>query len=141
MLKSDGAIIARSTLSDSTIRAAESIEIVYDKMNELVMGSNYLQADESSIPVLTKDKPGSTLKGCMLIKVAPKKKLVIFDYIKTKEKVNILNSLSGFQGYLQVDGNVSYDYEELGKISKHGLKKNIDPMIQKIHLKRPFNTC
>lgn len=133
MFKSDGATVARSTLSDGMMRTAQLLEILYDKMNEEVMGSAYIQADESSIPVLTKDKPGSTLKGCMLVKVAPKEKLVIFDYIKTKEKTNILESLKGFKGYLQVDGNVSY--EELGR------DPGIDLMHCLVHARRKFEAA
>ncbi|MBK8503523.1 MAG: transposase [Saprospiraceae bacterium] len=49
----------------------------------------------------------------LLVKAAPNERLVLFEYIKTKEKVNILDSLKGFKGYLQVDGNVSY--EDKGK--------------------------
>ncbi len=68
--------------------------------------------DESSIPVLSRDHPGAALKGQMLIKVAPEMGIAAFDYIKTKEKVNILKGLKAFTGYLHTDGNVSYEAME-----------------------------
>jgi len=101
--------LPRSTLNDMIIRGAKLLQPLYERLSTKVMESEYLQADESSIPVLTKDKPGSTMKGCLLAKLAPLADLVVFDYIKTKEKSNILTSLKGIEGYLQVDGNVSYE--------------------------------
>jgi transposase len=101
--------ISRSVMTDSVARVAIKLKLLYELLKTLSMQSDYLEADESSIPVQTKDKPGSTLKGCMLIKLAPKGKIVIFEYIKTKEKRNILDALHGFAGHLQVDGNVSYE--------------------------------
>lgn len=87
----------------------KKLDLIYKALQKELKSTDYIQADESSIPVLTKDNPGSTLKGCMLVKVAPEKKLVEFDYIKTKEKSSILTSLKDFNGYLQVDGNVTYE--------------------------------
>jgi transposase len=101
--------ISRSVMTDCVARAAIKLQLLYELLRTLAMQSDYLAADESSIPVQTKDKVGSTLKGCMLIKLAPKEKIVIFEYIKTKEKKNILDALAGFVGHLQVDGNVSYE--------------------------------
>lgn len=101
--------ISRSVMTDCVARVAIKLKLLYELLISRAMQTDYLAADESSIPVQTKDKTGSTLKGCMLIKLAPKEKIVIFDYIKTKEKKNILDALDGFVGHLQVDGNVSYE--------------------------------
>lgn len=105
--------ISRSTLLNHLVLGYKKIEVLHQVLEKTLLKSRYIQADESSMPVLTKDRPGSTLKGCMLVKVAPLERLVVFDYIKTKEKINILESLKGFKGHLQVDGNVTY--EEKGK--------------------------
>ncbi len=103
-----GIKLARSTLSDMVMRVGRKLEIVHKVMLKKALQSNYLMADESSIPVLTKDKPGSTLKGCMLAMHAIEQGLIVFDYIQTKHKVNIVDTLQTFVGHLQVDGNVSY---------------------------------
>lgn len=101
--------LSRSSMTDCVARVAIKLQLLFELLRILAMQSDYLEADESSIPVRTKEKRGSTLKGCMLVKLAPNKKIVIFDYIKTKKKTNILDALKGFAGYLQVDGNVSYE--------------------------------
>ncbi len=112
------------------MRGAAKLKLLYELLKTMAVQSDYLQADESSIPVLTKDKPGSTLKGCVLIKLAPKEKLAVFDYIKTKEKVNILEGLNGFSGHLQVDGNVSYETK--------GKQADVTLMHCMIHSRRNF---
>ncbi len=86
----------------------------------MAMDSNYLMADESSIPVQHKDHNDSkAIKGCMLVKVAPQECVTVMEYIKTKEKKNLLSSLQSLTGHLQVDGNVSY--EELDKKKMYSL--------------------
>ncbi len=109
-----GVKLARSTLSDMVMRMGRKLEIVHKAMLKNALQSNYLMADESSIPVLTKDKPGSTLKGCMLAMHAIEQGLIVFDYIQTKHKVNIVRTLQPFKGHLQVDGNVSYEALQVG---------------------------
>ncbi len=122
--------IPRSTLNGMINRAARLLQPLYLVLGKLILESGYLQADESSIPVLTTDKPGSAMKGCMLAKVAPEEKLVVFDYIKTKQKPNILGSLAGFKGYLQVDGNVTYESK--------GKEEGIELMHCLVHSRRKF---
>lgn len=122
--------LPRSTLNGMIKRAAKLLQPLYLVLCKKVMEAGYLQADESSIPVLTTDKPGSAMKGCMLAKVAPLDQLVAFDYIKTKEKRNILTSLAGFRGYLQVDGNVSYEPK--------GTEEHVELMHCLVHSRRKF---
>lgn len=125
-----GLSFSRSTLNSGVMRGAAKLKLLYELLKTRALQSNYLQADESSIPVLTKDKPGSTLKGCMLVKLAPKENVVVFDYIKTKEKVNILSALDQFSGHLQVDGNVSYETK--------GRQVDVTLMHCLIHSRRKF---
>lgn len=125
-----GLSFSRSTLNSGVMRGAAKLKLLYALLKTKALQSNYLQADESSIPVLTKDKPGSTLKGCMLVKLAPKENVVVFDYIKTKEKINILSALDQFSGHLQVDGNVSYESK--------GRQADVTLMHCLIHSRRKF---
>ena len=96
--------LARSTLNGIIRRGSELIRSIYERLNQKALASDYLQADESSLKVLTKDHPDGYIKGCMLIKVAPEEKIAVMEYIRTKEKINLHHSLKGFKGYLQVDG-------------------------------------
>ena len=122
--------LPRSTLNGLIRRGSGLLGPLHDLLNQKVMSSDYLQADESSLKVLTKDNPNGSMKGCILVKVAPREKIAVMEYIRTKEKVNIYSSLKMFQGYLQVDGNVSY--EELG------LLENIILMHCLVHSRRYF---
>jgi len=122
--------MSRSTLLNHLVLGHKKLGLLFEVLQKAVRKTSYIQADESSIPVLTKDKPGSALKGCMLVKVAPIERLVVFDYIKTKEKKNILESLEGFEGHLQVDGNVSYEAK--------GAEVGITLMNCLVHSRRKF---
>ncbi len=117
MFKQNGVKLARSTLSDTVMRIGHKLELLYDLMLHIGLKSHYLMADESSIPVLTKNKPGSTLKGCMLAILAIREGLVLFNYIQTKHKINIVDALKSFQGLLHVDGNESYKGLTQGKLA------------------------
>ena len=58
-----GVHLKASTVSDWVQSAAELLEPLYLKLRERVMSSDYIQMDESIIPVVDKDKPGAAKKG------------------------------------------------------------------------------
>jgi hypothetical protein len=66
-------------------------------------------ADETPIPVLTKDKPGSTHKGYHWVYYDPVRRLVLFDYRKSRGREGPDEILKEFKGYLQVDGYSGYN--------------------------------
>lgn len=66
-------------------------------------------ADETPIPVLIKDKPGSTHKGFHWVYYSPLEKLVCFDYRKGRGRDGPREFLDGFQGVLQSDGYNAYN--------------------------------
>ena len=66
-------------------------------------------ADETPIPVQTKDKPGSTHKGYHWVYYAPLNKLVCFDYRKGRGREGPHEFLEGFRGALQTDGYAAYN--------------------------------
>lgn len=123
-------ILPRSTLNGIIRRGSALIISIFKKLHQKAMASDYLQADESSLKVLTKDHPDGNIKGCMLVKVAPEEKIAVLEYIRTKEKINLYSALKTFRGYLQVDGNVSY--EQLGQLD------SIELMHCLVHSRRYF---
>ena len=66
-------------------------------------------ADETPIPVLTKDKPGSTHKGYHWVYYAPLERRVCFDYRKGRGREGPREFLDGFKGALQTDGYAAYN--------------------------------
>jgi hypothetical protein len=76
-----------------------------------ILSSDYLQADETPIPVLTRDKKGKTHKGYFWVYHDPIRKIVIFDYHKSRSREGPNEFLKFFKGTLQVDA-----YEGYGEI-------------------------
>lgn len=107
--KRDNITIAESTINGWFSAACHLLEPLYDKLKEQVLQSNYLMADETPIPVLTKDKPGSTHKGYHWVYYSPKEKRVCFDYRKGRGQDGPREFLDGYSGALQTDGYVAYN--------------------------------
>ena len=109
MFKRADITIAESTISGWFSATCRLLEPLYEKLIEIVKQSIYLMADETPIPVLTKDKPKATHKGYHWVYYAPLDKLVCFDYRKGRAREGPLEFLEGFQGTLQTDGYAAYN--------------------------------
>jgi transposase len=113
--------IAESTISGWFTAACRLLEPLYERLAERTKGSSYLMADETPIPVQTKDKPGSTHIGYHWVYYAPMDKLVCFDYRRGRGREGPNKFLEHYQGRLQVDGYNAYDiYEKKAGITLHG---------------------
>lgn len=113
--------IAESTISGWFTSACKLLEPLYEKLSEKVKQSSYLMADETPIPVQTKDKPGSTHKGYHWVYYSPLEKLVCFDYRKSRGREGPDEFLRQFRGMLQTDGYNAYDiYEKKEGVTLHG---------------------
>jgi transposase len=113
--------IAESTISGWFTASCRLLEPLYDRLVARVRESSYLMADETPIPVQTKDKPGSTHKGYHWVYKAPVDKLVCFDYRKGRGRDGLEEFLESFRGMLQTDGYVAYDiYEKKEGITLFG---------------------
>lgn len=113
--------IAESTISGWFASSCRLLEPLYDRLVTRVRQSSYLMADETPIPVLTRDKPGSTHKGYHWVYYAPLEKLVSFDYRKGRGREGPEEFLEKFRGMLQTDGYNAYDiYEKKEGITLYG---------------------
>jgi hypothetical protein len=72
-----------------------------------------LQADETPIPVIDKQKQGQTHRGYHWVYYSPEKKLVLFDYQQGRGREGPLKLLKGDKGYLQTDGCAVYEQFEV----------------------------
>jgi transposase len=109
MFKRMGITIAGSTLSGWFTASCKLLEPLYQTLKNTIIQSDYLQADETPIPVLTKDKPGATHKGYHWVYNDPVRRLVFFDYRKTRSREGPNDILKNFSGHLQTDGYESYN--------------------------------
>jgi len=103
------------TLSDSTINGwfkgtCELMKPLYELMVQKVQKSSYLMVDESTIPVQSSNKKGSTHTGYHWVYYSPPDNLVIFDYQPGRKAEYPKAFLKNFYGHIQTDGYGVYDY-------------------------------
>jgi transposase len=118
MFKREGVEIAESTINGWFTATCNLIEPLYDKLCDKITRSSYLMVDETPIPVLTKDKPGSTHKGYHWVYYSPLDKLVCFDYRKGRGRDGPVDFLKSYRGTIQTDGYTAYDiFDKPGEIT------------------------
>lgn len=122
---------ADSTLNDWVKASCNLLEPLYNRLKEKVLQSDYLMADETPLPVLTEDKKGSTHRGYFWVYYDPLRKLVCFDYRKSREKAGPIDFLKAFKGSLQSDGYSAYN--EFDKLD------HITLLACMVHARRKFN--
>ncbi|MBK7173634.1 MAG: IS66 family transposase [Bacteroidales bacterium] len=94
------------------MQAAILLLPLYQALKAKMLASDYLIAAETPLPVLTKDKPGATHKGYHWVYYDPVRRLVLFDYRKTRGREGPNEMHKEFAGYLQTDGYNAYDHFE-----------------------------
>ena len=109
MFKRDKIPVSESTLKGWFAATCKLLEPLYDKLLQEIKKEKYLQVDESTIPVLTADKPGATHKGYMWVFNAPLSGLACFHYNKSRAGEVVNNFLGDYQGTLQTDAYAGYD--------------------------------
>ena len=130
MLKRQGVDIAESTINGWFSAACNLLSPLYEALRKKLLSASYLMADETPIPVLTRDKPGATHKGYHWVYYDPGNKLVLFDYQKTRSREGPDGMLENFSGYLQTDGYAAY--------SNLQNAKNITLLACMAHARRKF---
>lgn len=130
MLRRQGVVIAESTISGWFNGSCNLLGPLYEALKKKILSSTYIMADETPMPVLTKDKPGSTHKGYHWVYYDPVNKLALFDYQRTRSREGPNGMLENFNGYLQTDGYAAY--------TNLNNKENIDLLACLAHARRKF---
>ncbi len=123
------------TIPESTIggwfnASCRLLEPLYETLKNKLLSTDYLMADETTIPVQTQDKPGATHKGYHWVYYDPANKLVLFDYQKTRGREGPDGLLKNFVGFLQTDAYTAYNNLKNGT--------NIIQMACMAHARRKF---
>lgn len=105
----EGVRIAPSTISEWISAGCALIEPLYEVLKKEVLSQGYLQADETPIKVLDKNKKGTTHRGYYWVYHSPPKGLVLFDYRSGRDRAGPREILKDFKGYLQTDGYGAYE--------------------------------
>ena len=129
MFKRMGMEIPSSTMSDWVKTAAELIAPLYEALVKKILQSDYLQADETRIQVLDRDKKKKTHRGWYWTYRDVHSGLVLFDYHESRGREGPSERLKDFIGYLQTDG-----YEVYNQFNK----KNITHVLCMAHARRYF---
>jgi transposase len=131
ILKRLGVALPASTVSDWVSYSLKSLTPLYEALVEKVKLSGYLQADETPIKVLDKDKKGTTHRGYYWVYHAVKESLIFFDYREGRSREGPSEILKYYKGYLQTDGYAGYD--------DFGLRDNITLFHCMAHARRYFD--
>lgn len=130
IFKQQGLKIPQPTINDWFKETADLLRPLYFRLKELTLGSDYLQVDETTIPIVRNEKQ-KTIKGYIWMVRAVMEDLVFFhyDYGSRAQKV-IIPLLKDFQGALQTDAYAVYDIYEN--------KKGVLPLGCWAHARRKF---
>lgn len=105
----EGIKLPTSTLTDWISGTCQLLDPLYQELKRQVLSATYLQADETPIKVLDKDKKGTTHRGYHWVYHAPIERLVLFDYREGRGREGPTDVLKNFKGHLQTDGYAVYE--------------------------------
>jgi transposase len=130
MFKQQGISIAPATVNGWFGGVADLMRPAWYRLRELVLGSGYVQSDETTVPVINNEKH-KTVNGYIWMVRAVAQDLVFFhyDYGSRAQKV-ALQLFKDYQGVIQTDGYAVYDMYEN--------KKGVLPIGCWAHARRKF---
>ena len=113
MFKREGVSLAPATVNGWFSAAVDLLEPLYETLKKDVLSSDYIQIDETTIPVMDKDHPGTTQKGYHWIIRAPEERKLYFHYDEgSRAQRIVVDILKNFQGAVQSDGYGAYNIYE-----------------------------
>lgn len=104
-----GVEISDKTIGGWVASSGDLLAPLYERLMQTVQQGDYIQADETPIKVLDKDKQGETHKGYYWVYYSPLTKSACYQYRKGRGREGPKEFLKDFQGALQADGWQVYD--------------------------------
>jgi transposase len=128
ILASYHAIIPDNTLGNWVMQVGTALMPIYQALWEIILGSHYLQVDETPIKILNPEK-----KGYLWCYYAPHvgKGVIIFELSLTRGGYVAEERLASYEGLIQTDGYVGY-----AKLRK---RKKIEGLGCFTHARRKFD--
>jgi hypothetical protein len=107
-----GVKISDSTMNDWYAATCEKLKLLYDILKREVLSRDYIQVDESTLPVIDNEKHRA-VKGYMWCTRAVEDNLVVFHYdMGSRSYETARRLLRGYRGTIQTDGYDAYDQFE-----------------------------
>ncbi|MCU7552943.1 IS66 family transposase [Chitinophagaceae bacterium LB-8] len=105
-----GVSLPYSTIISWIGSSCKLLQVFEEALKQEVLSTGYLHADETGIKVLDEQKNGKKVHhGFFWVYHTTVKKLVYFDYQKSRNRTAAQSILSTYKGYLQTDGYEVYD--------------------------------
>ena len=129
--KEMGVTISSSTINDWFTATCQKLELIYNSLKTDVMNTDYIQVDESTLPVIDNEKRRA-VKGYIWVARSVMNKSVVFHYdMGSRSHDTARKLLFNYKVIIQTDGYGAYDQFE----------KNADIMILGCwaHARRKFS--
>ena len=108
MFKQLGMAIPSSTINDWFKETADLLRPLYYRLREKVLSTDYIQVDETTIPVVDNEK-ARAVKGYLWMVRSVMKNMVFFHYDNgSRAQKVVLELLKDYKGALQTDGYEAY---------------------------------
>lgn len=112
LFKFEGIRIPASTVNDWFVGCGDLLRALYYRLKEIVLESDYIQVDESIVPVINNEKHRA-VKAYLWVVRSVMKKLVFFHYDKgSRAQKVVIELLRDYQGAVQTDGYEAYSIYE-----------------------------
>jgi len=115
MLKMEGIRLPASTINGWFQGSSDLLRALYARLKEMVLKSNYIQVDESTIPVINNEKHKAQKAYLWMVR-SVMDNLVFFHYDKgSRAQKVVVDLLKDYQGAVQTDGYQAYSIYEQKK--------------------------
>jgi transposase len=112
MFQQQGITISPATINGWYKGVADLMRPTYYRLMEIVLGTDYIQSDETTIPIIN-DEKHKTVKGYIWMVRAVMRDLVFFHYDHGSRAQKVaLQLFKDYQGVIQTDGYAVYDMYE-----------------------------
>jgi transposase len=112
MMSLTGMELPASTVNGWFMGSCDLLRALYYRLKELVLKSDYIQVDESTVPVIDNEKH-RTIKAYLWMVRSVMENLVFFHYDKgSRAQKVIVELLRNYQGAVQTDGYEAYSIYE-----------------------------
>ena len=112
MFMQQGITISPATLNGWFKDLADLMRPTYYRLMEMVLSSDYIQSDETTIPIINNEKH-KAIKGYIWMIRAVMRDLVFFHYDHGSRAQKVaLHLFKDYQGVIQTDGYAVYDIYE-----------------------------
>ena len=103
-----GPTFTRQAMGQWVSQAALLLQSVHSALRTEALASRYIQMDETPVSVLDPERAGKARDAWLWAVHAPEKKIVVFEFHKSRSHAPPKQLLEEFRGVLQTDGFSSY---------------------------------